>query len=444
MALNPIRSFIVLPVLLLAGSALLGAVAGGFSLVEDYSAAFWHDDQPGRPALWHILMIPFAVGILGMVRQRWFQGTEGTGIPQTIAALNRPPEDPLRRRLLSWRVAVGKLILTSGGLLSGASLGREGPTVQIGACLLDRIVNRRWLPDHLRERGLLLAGGAAGIAASFNAPIAGLVFACEEIGRRFDKRQMPTQVFVVVTACIVAVLLGSRFYFYGRHSVEFGGWWSWLGVLVIAPVAGLLGGCFARLLQVLFPLLAGVIRQRPFAVCFGLGLILALCGWLSSGSTIGSGYGQAHALVEGNADYGLVYFCGRFFVTLVTLCSGIPGGLFDPSLSAGAGLGAGFGRLWQPEALQAFVLIGMAAYFAGVVQSPMTAAIILVEMTGAIGLTLPLFAATLIAYQCSRLVCRTSLYESLAASISSSGAGSSTGNASINSASERLSRDRDR
>lgn len=419
---------------------MLGAVAGGFSLVEDYSAGFWHGDRHGSPAWWQLMIIPFAVGILGMVRQRWFQGTEGTGIPQTIAVLNLAPENPLRQKLLSWRLAAGKLILTLGGLLSGASLGREGPTVQIGACLLDRIVNRRWLPDHLRARGLLLAGGAAGIAASFNAPIAGLVFACEEIGRRFDKRQMPVQVFVVVTACVVAVLLGSRFYFYGSHSVLLGGWWSWLGVLVIAPVAGLLGGCFARLLRLLFPIVGGMIRKRPFVVCFALGLILAACGWLSNGSTIGSGYGQAHALVEGNADYGLLYFCGRFFVTLVTLCSGIPGGLFDPSLSAGAGLGSGFGRLWQPEAVQAFVLIGMAAYFAGVVQSPMTAAIILIEMTGAIGLTLPLFGATLIAYQCSRLVCRTSLYEALAASIASSAA-ISTGKDSISCANERLSRE---
>ncbi len=441
MANTNFRSLVLLPLLLLGAAAVLGCVAGFFSLAEDYSAAFWQRSADGHPQWWHLLLIPFAVGTLGLVRQRWFQGTEGTGIPQTIAALNRAPQDPLRSQLLSWRVACGKLLLTTGGLFSGASLGREGPTVQIGACLLDRLVNRRWLPDYLRDRGLLLAGGAAGIAASFNAPIAGLVFACEEIGRRFDKRQMPVQVFVVVVACVVAVLLGSRFYFYGRHGIGFNGYWGWLGILIIAPVAGLLGGCFARLLRLLFPLVGRLIRRRPFTICFSLGIILALCGWLSDGATIGSGYGQAHELVEGTGDYGFIYFCGRFFVTLVTLCSGIPGGLFDPSLSAGAALGAGFGRLWSPAMLQAFVLIGMAAYFAGVVQSPMTAAIILIEMTGAVGMTLPLFAATLIAYQFSRLVCRTSLYEALAESISSS-AGSSAGMDSINSANVRLSRER--
>lgn len=114
------RSLIVLPGLLFAAAAVLGAVSGCFSFVEDFSATQWHDASEGSPPLWQLAIIPLAVGLLGLIRQRWFAGTEGTGIPQTIAVLGLPSENALRQQLLSWRVAIGKLVLTCAGLLSGA------------------------------------------------------------------------------------------------------------------------------------------------------------------------------------------------------------------------------------------------------------------------------------------------------------------------------------
>jgi H+/Cl- antiporter ClcA len=149
-------------------------------------------------------------------------------------------------------------------------------------------------------------------------------------------------------------------------------------------------------------------------VAASLGLALALVGLLSGGESYGGGYPQARAILIEGRGFPLWYPLAKGAGLFVSLISGIPGGLFDPSLSIGAGLGSIFSPFVPGMEKQAFVLLAMGAYFAGVVQSPLTAAIILVEMTAADQMILPLLAATITAYETSRLVCPMALYEALA------------------------------
>lgn len=187
----------------LVAAAAAGAGALAFIHVERWSlllTARLRAESPYLPAL----VLGVGLVVIMRLRDRLFPGTEGTGIPQAIAALHLG-EGPARRWLLSLRILVGKVLLLSLALLAGATVGREGPSVHVAACALylaSRVV--RFAPAHV-ERGLILAGGAAGIGAAFNAPIAGLVFAIEEIGRSFEKDNAGLMLRTVVVACLVCV-----------------------------------------------------------------------------------------------------------------------------------------------------------------------------------------------------------------------------------------------
>jgi H+/Cl- antiporter ClcA len=397
--------------------AVAAAAAGGGALyfiqAERWSLEFTRQAMQRSPYLPPLIV---GVGMIVICRLRdWvFPGTEGTGIPQAIAALQSG--DPgVRSRLLSLRVAVGKLVLLTLGLFSGATIGREGPSVHVAACCLYMSRHFASFPAHLLDRGLILAGGAAGIAAAFNAPIAGLVFAFEEIGRSFDKRNAGTIIRTVAVACLVCIAVLSNYLFYGHVQAHTLGFREWLAVPLIGLIGGFLGGCFAQAVVVTTPRVARLARRRPYMVAGSLGLNLAVLGLLSGGATYGGGDEQVRAILLLGHELPLHYAPAKALASFFTLISSIPGGLFTPSLSVGAGLGQVVLTLVPELNRQVIILLAMGAYFCGVVQSPITAAVIMVEMTAAQFATLPLLVATVLAYGASRLVCPVSLYEALAA-----------------------------
>lgn len=427
-------------------AALIGAVLAGLGAL--LFAVFDLQSTKLARVVWEtapwavFLVMPLGFALILWLRDHVFPWTDGTGIPQTIAVLQTGPGE-LRERLLSMRVAVGKALLLGLGMFSFLSIGREGPSVQLGACFMHLVSRWTTFPRHLMERGLIMAGGAAGIAAAFNAPIAGIVFAFEEIGRRFDKENLGTIVRTVMVACLVCMVFLGNYFFYGRVDydrlipLEFMAPGPWIAVVIIGMSGGLLGGLFARVLLLTVPFVSRLIRKNFVLVALVFGLACAVVAWISNGATLGTGYDQALALIlQDSPNYlatlpaeelarldavrdniGPWYAVQRAAVTMMVLLTGIPGGLFDPSFSIGAGLG----HLTAPwlsvtgATVQGIILLWVVAYFSGVVQSPMTAFIILIEMTGAIAFTLPLGMAAIVAYEASRRVCPVALYEALAA-----------------------------
>jgi H+/Cl- antiporter ClcA len=427
-------------------AALIGAVLAGlgallFAVFDIQSTKLARVAWETAP--WAVfLVMPLGFALILWLRDHVFPWTDGTGIPQTIAVLQTGPGE-LRERLLSMRVAVGKALLLGLGMFSFLSIGREGPSVQLGACFMHLVSRWTTFPRHLMERGLIMAGGAAGIAAAFNAPIAGIVFAFEEIGRRFDKENLGTIVRTVMVACLVCMVFLGNYFFYGRVDydrlipLEFMAPGPWIAVVIIGMTGGLLGGLFAKVLLLTVPFVSRSIRKNFVLVALVFGLACAAVAWISNGATLGTGYDQARALIlQDSPNYlatlpaeevarldavrdniGPWYAVQRAAATMMVLLTGIPGGLFDPSFSIGAGLG----HLTAPwlsvtgATVQGIILLWVVAYFSGVVQSPMTAFIILIEMTGAIAFTLPLGVASIVAYEASRRVCPVALYEALAA-----------------------------
>ncbi len=381
-------------------------------------------DEAGRLFLkiLHISrFLPLLVAPLGLIAsafltRRLFPGAQGSGIPQVIAAIHSGDRAHMNA-LLKLRTAFGKLILTLLGLLSGASIGREGPTVQISATLMYNLGRWLRLPRTEMLNALVLAGGAAGIAAAFNTPLAGVVFAIEELSHSFEARTSGLSLTAVIVGGVVSLALQGNYTYFGISHAVLGfnaGWWA---VLLCGVVGGLAGGAFAALLVRAGKGMPGALgrfmRDRPLAFAAICGLLIALFGLLSNGSSYGTGYAQARSLVEGRGDVPLSYAVLKFGANLVSYLSGVPGGIFAPALAVGAGLGQYLSHL-VPAPAGAVVLLGMVAYFTGVVQAPITGAVIVMEMTENQAMTIPLMAASFLGFGASRLVCRRALYGALA------------------------------
>jgi H+/Cl- antiporter ClcA len=304
--------------------------------------------------------------------------------------------------------------MTTAGLAVGASTGREGPTVQIGAAIM--FLTGRISPR--RQQGLILAGSAAGIAGAFNTPLAGIVFAIEEMSRSFEMRTSGLIIGTVILAGMVPLtVFGNYIYFGTTHDVlHFG--WGWLAVPVIGVIGGICGGAFSRVLLLVTLGCPGrigrFIKARPVAFAVICGMVVALCGLATGGAVNGTGYEAAREALHGRSELSFIYAPLKFLATVASAISGLPGGIFSPSLSVGAGLGADLSLLFPNVPIGVIVLLGMVAYFTGVVQAPITAFVIVMEMTDNNHMLLPLMACALIANAASKVMCKEGVYQAQA------------------------------
>ena len=366
---------------------------------------------------WALLLTPGIFALLAWATAGVLRPTRGSGIPQVIAALDKPDE-AFRKTNLSPVVSVGKLLLTSLSLLGGASVGREGPTVHVGASLMYLFGRRFGFTDPRELSHFLLAGGAAGIAAAFNTPLAGIVFAIEELSGRFEHRSSGTLLTAVIVGGVVSLgLLGSYTYF-GHVSARLPLGQGWLAILLCGVVAGLLGGLFARAVLMTVsgrPRWLGRLRSRhPVPLAAACGLVVVALAMVFGEGAFGTGYEQARSLVQGQALVGHEFGLMKLLANLASYVAGIPGGLFSPALAVGAGLGHNLAGLMPGVDPRAFVLLGMCAYLTGVTQAPLTSAVISLELTDSGDLLLPILATVLIARGVSGLVCRVPIYRGLA------------------------------
>jgi len=360
-----------------------------------------------------LLVTPIGFAICMWLAVTVFPNAQGSGIPQVIAALRLPRER--RGPLVSLRVAFGKVLVMSLGLLFGASTGREGPTVQVGGAIMAAL--SRFAP--YRQPGFLLAGSAAGVAAAFNTPLAGIVFAIEELSRSFEMRTFGLVIGAIVAAGLTSLAILGEYHYFGTPSAVLPLGMAWIVVPVCAILCGLLGGVFSRIL-IRFALglpgrLGTVIKRHPVGFAGACGLGVALCGLASGMHVYGTGYEQAQAIIHGGpaaVDHG--FGAWKYAATLLSAISGIPGGIFAPSLAIGAGIASDLSVLFPQVPLGALVLIGMVSYLTGVVRAPITAFVITQEMTNDHAMVIPLMAAALIANAASQLVLDEGLYHALA------------------------------
>ncbi|UEQ85949.1 chloride channel protein [Rhizobium sp. AB2/73] len=395
------------------GALAIGVISVGFAKLADLAQRAFAGLMSSGQWGW---LLPLALTPLGFMLSAYlaatlFPSSQGSGIPQAIAARHLHHDDD-RTKLLSLKVALGKIVLTILGLFCGASIGREGPTVQVGASFMLAVAR---FGGMAQAKGLILAGSAAGIAAAFNTPLAGIVFAIEEMSRAYESRANGLVLMAVILSGLAALGLSGSYNYFGTTNVAPMVLRDWIAMLICGVGGGVLGAAFSGLV-----LYSGIrIRRwalpRPLGrvvMLAGLcGLAIAIIGVVSDGSTFGTGYEQARGAVEGHA-LPLLFFTEKLLASFLSMISGIPGGIFAPSLAVGAGLGSTVGSLLGTSIALAAIL-GMAGYFAGVVQAPMTAFVIILEMTGDHQAVIPIMAVSMIGYVTSRLLSREPLYHGL-------------------------------
>lgn len=394
----------------LAGAVLLGLAAIAFARCGEIAQNLF-GRLVGAYPLAPFILTPLTFASVVWMTRRYWPAARGSGIPQVMAASHKP-EAQNQGNLISLRTAFAKFGCTLAMLLAGGSVGREGPTVQISAALM--LAVHRWLRVPV-SAGVIIAGGAAGVAAAFNTPLAGVAFAIEELAAAFEQKVAVMVMAAVMVSGLVSLGLTGDYVYFGAMS----GALPISGMVVVAPIAGVLGGLagggFSRSLIAVGQSQHGwltAIRSRPVVLAAVCGLIVAITGWLSNGLSWGTGYETTRHLLMG---HGAPVFFGpaKLVATLATALSGAPGGIFAPSLSVGAGLGQLIAMILPGNSAGAVVLLGMVGYFTGVVRAPMTSVIIMMEMTADRTMILPLFATALIADAVSAMVCREKLYHAL-------------------------------
>jgi H+/Cl- antiporter ClcA len=263
---------------------------------------------------------------------------------------------------------------------------------------------------------VLIAGGAAGVAAAFNTPLAGIAFAIEELAVAYEQRVAVLAMGAVMIAGLTSQGLAGDYVYFGHMKATM----PLLTVLYAAPLAGIAGGVAGGLFSRLFLILRGpggrwtaILRKRPVLTSMLCGAVVAAVGFASAGATWGTGYEPTRELLAGSGG-GLWFGPAKFIASLATSVSAIPGGIFARSLAVGAGLGELLTPLFPAQEAGAIVLLGMVGYFVGVVRAPLTAVIILAETTSSTGMILPLFATALIADWAGAKMCKERLYHALA------------------------------
>jgi H+/Cl- antiporter ClcA len=402
-------------------AAATGLVVVGFTLLAEAAShghealRQWGDHGRYLLLLWTPLL---TVGLLWWTR-RFVPGAAGSGIPQVVRALDDDLQPAQRAWLVSLRIALHKIALVSGGLLAGLSIGREGPTVQVGAGMMN--VARRWLSPRtgIDAHDLMVAGAAAGIAAAFNTPLGGIVFALEQLSRRRGITHSSLVIAAIVLAGLVAVAVFGNQTYFGRLRVQQMSWELLAPGLMVALVAGLSGGLFARLIVVsargLPDRFSRWRREYPYRFAAACALAVALIGLVTGGATAGAGYAPTRALLEGQGDLPGVYTLLKFCATWLSAWTGVPAGMFAPSLTIGAGIGndvallAGLGK----EAAIPLIALGMAGFLAATTGGPITAFIIVMEMVSGQAMVLSLMACTLLSSGVARLVTEP-MYQELA------------------------------
>mmetsp|Transcript_15758 Transcript_15758/g.25752 ORF Transcript_15758/g.25752 Transcript_15758/m.25752 type:complete len:670 (+) Transcript_15758:727-2736(+) len=485
------HSHLYMWILFILAAILTGAISSGFTKAVESATSVLNSyvsDENLQPLIF--VTAPVGFTFIVLMVYYFFWGTSGSGIPLEIAMLEYlgmleankagaccTDDSKLRvcsceldhlfgdgiRQVLSWRILVGKFGLTVLGVVLGASVGREGPTVQIASCVLYGCMRigfrysfkiRKEVLHSEQSRlaymkAVTLAGGAAGIAAAFNTPLGGIVFAIEEMGNLFDRALGKLVLTTVAFSGITSLFVTGGYRFFGFVVAEAPPEQIAVAATICCVIGGILGGAWSLALYLSLKLKRNVrvIREHPFVVSFVFSVLFAINGYLSGSVVYGSGYEQARIILE--KDY---TFCTRpqnsseifvdgisvdFFITpptygftkmlstLLGYLTGIPGGIFSPSLSAGAGWGAlvycGILRKIYSDIPPSIVtLLMMQSYFSAVTQSPLTSYMVLSgtvavsESQNSVSLEIARLTISLLASFVSQNIMPKSLYAAIA------------------------------
>lgn len=406
----------------------VGVITGIVCVLFRYLIAGWtwvttgygvYDVHTGSPnahfpqiGYWFIILVPIVSGLIyGPMIQKWAPSARGHGIPEVMLAVRR------KGGQIPGAVAVVKLLASALTLGGGGSAGREGPVVQIGAALGSwwaRIIRL----DSNRVKMLVACGSAAGIAATFNSPLAGAVFALEVILATFTGEAFGMMVIASVGAAVVAhSLIGDELLVQLPQDLILSSDIDYGWVVLVGVLGGFVGIGFSKMLYTIEDIMSWIYQKtglpewlRPATFGGILGIMLMFLPEM-----FGNGAALQNQILTGKFSVVvlLLFLLARGFFTSFTMGMGGSGGVFAPSLFIGATLGCVIGQSVEGIAYSSaatFGVIGMGAVFAGAARAPITAVLIIMEMSGQYALVMPIMVAVTLATGVSRFLTRKTIY----------------------------------
>lgn len=393
------------------GAIFVGLLIVAMTLLSEWAGETYREIS--KQYFWfNFIIAPIGLSLTAWITFRFFPGSERSGIPQVKTALEITGNLDDRNRLISLKIALGKMLLPIMGLLSGASVGFGGPAVHVGASLMASLGKAVKFPPHYMEKGLILAGSAAGFAAMFSAPLAGIIFAIEEMGRALEEKISSLVLTAIIFSGVTAYALLNNYIFFSDKSFIMPWSQSWIAVPLCGIVGGFLGGVFSKII-----ISGGRFLNRTglpiVIIAFACGGIIAILGYYSNGDSFGTGYSQAKAILTNTEDMDPFFPLYKMLATCATFFSGIPSGIFVPSIATGAGFGVNLATWFPVAPVSAMILLTITAYFSGMLQSPLTSFVIVMEMTGSHEILIPLMATAFFATGTSKLINPVPLYRAL-------------------------------
>lgn len=346
--------------------------------------------------------------------------SRGSGIPQVIAAIElaNPKHNYKVDRLLSFRIILVKILSSLFIVFGGGIIGREGPTIQIAGSVFRKI--NQWLPSwwpKISRQNMIMTGAAAGLAAAFNTPLGGVVFAVEELTKTHISYFKTALFTAVIIAGLTALALLGPYLYLGYPDVTNLSSWIFLPVLFVAIVAGLSGSGMSKIILLLFKFKSGFKRKYQFiSYAILCALIIAASGYFIGHEALGSGKELMTTKLFTTDKYATWYEpLLRIVGSILTFTTGAAGGIFAPALAAGASIGSTISGWFHllPANANLLILCGMVAFLTGVTRTPFTSAILVLEMTDRHNVIFYLLLAGMVAGLVSIIIDKKSLYDHL-------------------------------
>lgn len=347
---------------------------------------------------------------------RYAPGAAGSGIPQVMAAVKDADpkyKSPLIEKYLTVRVVIVKILSSVVCVLGGGAIGREGPTIQIGAALFDIIARRfHLLKSRISEKYWIVTGGASGLAAAFNTPLGGLVYAIEELATPEFNKFKSYLISAVIIAGFSAQSITGRYLYVGYPVLGDVTLYLIPATILLGIITGICGGLFGHWTGRWTALVLNNSIKKRLIIAGGLGLVLALMGIFINSGAFGSGRETFQQILFNenvSASPSIVFV--RMFAPMITFASGVAGGIFAPALAAGGAIGGALGYLLKDLNTNVLVVLGMIGFLAGVTRAPFTSFILVLEMTDRHSALFLMMLVALVATTVAKVVATESFYE---------------------------------
>ncbi|PWN67314.1 chloride channel protein [Chryseobacterium oncorhynchi] len=403
----------------------IGSVITGFFAVLYAQVFAWGEHLMNFIFDWHAWMI-FIIAPIGFVLSWWLvkefaPNAKGSGIPQVMAAveLANPKEHTKIRSLLSLKIIIFKIISSVVLVIGGGAVGREGPTIQIAGSVFRKV--NEYLPEwwpKISKKNMIMTGAAAGLAAAFNTPLGGIVFAVEELSKTHINYFKTALFTAVIIAGLTAQTLAGSYLYLGYPKTNDVSLMVMFPIVLVAATAGILASQLSVIMLKINGWKKKKLKTDKANVIFLVicALIIASIAYFINREVLGSGKEIMERVLftkDKHEDWYVPIL--RMLGPALSFTSGGAGGIFAPALTAGASIGSVISGMIHltPNETNVVILGGMVAFLTGITRAPFTSAIIVLEMTDRHSLIFHLMLAGMVSSIASLLVSRHSLYDVL-------------------------------